>query len=161
MAGVISGCKADEGALVWIGLRTRHRGRVQSVDQCEVQAGIGLVGDHAAGRHPLREVTLITETDLSFIAEAMGHSPEPFVLRRNLLLRCDPSRLHIGHAYHIGAAILRLTGPCAPCRRMLDALGEPGFRAMRGHGGFTAQVIDGGPIRLGDRIAPRQLDLFD
>ena len=56
--------------------------------------------------------------------------------------------------FRIGTAVLRGTGPCAPCSRMEEALGPGGFNAVRGHGGITAEVVRPGRVALGDSVVP-------
>ena len=142
-------------------LRPARRAAVHRVAEACVTAGRGLVGDHAQARNPYRGVTLITTADIDAVAERLGRAIDPRTLRRNLLLEAPGQFLRIGQRYVAGEVILLITGPCAPCGRMREVLGEPGFQAMRGHGGMTARVIRGGCLRVGEMFKPLQLDLFE
>ena len=56
----------------------------------------------------------------------------------------------------VGGAVLRITGPCAPCSRMEVALGPGGYAALRGHGGWCAEVLSGGGVALTDAVRPAE-----
>jgi len=120
-------------------------------------AGIGLADDRLGRRGEAelttRQVTLIQAEHLPVIARlARVDNVDPLGLRRNLvvsginLLALKNSRLVVGDA------TLQIVGPCQPCSRMEEAIGTGGYAAMRGHGGMTARVIDGGQIREGDVV---------
>ena len=142
-------------------LRSARRAAVHRVVEACVTVGRGLVGDHAQARNPDRGVTLITTADIDAVVERLGRAIDPRTLRRNLLLEAPGQFLRTGQRYVAGEVILLITGPCAPCGRMREVLGEPGFQAMRGHGGMTARVIQGGCLRIGEMFKPLQLDLFE
>jgi len=120
-------------------------------------AGIGLADDRLGQRGEAelstRQVTLIQAEHLDVIARlARVDAVDPVGLRRNLvvsginLLALKNARLQVGDA------VLEIVGPCQPCSRMEDTIGPGGYAAMRGHGGMTARVIVGGPVREGDGV---------
>ncbi|MGY2894268.1 MOSC domain-containing protein [Deinococcus sp. UYEF24] len=102
-----------------------------------------------------RQVTLIQAEHLPVIA-ALAGLPEvaPETLRRNIvvsglpLLALKDRRFRLG-SEEGGWVLLEGTGECHPCSRMEEALGPGGYNAVRGHGGITARVLEGGTIALG------------
>ena len=135
------------GRITWIGLRPARRSAMQAVDRAQAALS-GLAGDHArAGR---RAVTLIQAEHLPVIAALAGLSEvPPETLRRNLVVSGLNLSATRGRVLAIGAARLRVTGPCAPCSRMEHALGPGGYNAMRGHGGWCAEILASGDIETG------------
>lgn len=146
------------GRLHTILLRTDKRGPMSSTKDVEAVAGLGLMGDHRiVGRQPdptaKRQVTLIQAEHLPVIAALTGHGEvDAALLRRNLVVEGINLASVRDRRFAIGSVVLEGTGWCHPCSRMEEALGTGGFQAMRGHGGSTARVLEGGTIRVDDRI---------
>lgn len=142
------------GRLEWIGVRPRHRAPLQALAEARLEAGRGIVGDRAFElRGDKRQVTLIQAEHLAAVATLAGlASVAPEQLRRNLLV----SGLNLQALKHkclrVGEVLLEGTGDCHPCSRMEENLGRGGYQAMRGHGGITARVLEGGVIRIGDVV---------
>jgi MOSC domain-containing protein YiiM len=141
---------ARSGRVEWIGLRPERRVQLRAVVAAEIGYG-GLAGDH--GRAGKRAVTLIQAEHLPVIAALLGReSVAPELLRRNIAVAGINLAALRGRRVTIGGALLEITGPCAPCSRMEAALGPGGYNAMRGHGGWCAEVIRPGPVALGDGV---------
>lgn len=142
------------GRLEWISIRPVRREPVQVVAEIEVSADKGLVGDHYSGRSGNRHITLLQAEHLPAIA-ALAGLPEvdPGLLRRNLIVSGINLLALKNQRFRIGPDVmLEATGDCHPCSRMETNLGPGGYNAMRGHGGITARVIQGGIIRVGDEV---------
>ena len=139
------------GRLTWIGLRPVRRDDMLVVDRAEITT-FGLAGDHA--RPGKRAVTLIQAEHLSVIAALSGHAQiDPGILRRNLVISGINLSAIRNRSLAIGPVHLRITGPCAPCSRMETALGPGGYNAMRGHGGWCAEVLSPGPVTIGTPVS--------
>lgn len=141
------------GNVEWIGVRVARRECLQRCEQVTAMAGGGLAGDHYAGASGSRGVTLIQAEHLPVVAALLGLGDlAPALLRRNLVV----SGLNLvalkGLRFQVGEAVLEGTGPCHPCSRMEETLGPGGLNAMRGHGGLTARILEGGIIRVGDPV---------
>ena len=143
---------AGPGRVEWIGLRSERLADMQSVAAADLGLS-GLAGDHA--RPGKRAVTLIQAEHLAVIAALCRREAlPPETLRRNIVV----SGINLTALRHstlrVGQAKLQITVPCAPCSRMEKALGAGGYNAMRGHGGWCAEVLTAGPVAIGDALVP-------
>jgi MOSC domain-containing protein YiiM len=144
------------GEVLWIGLRPGPRLPVEVVEGAEAVPGSGLVGDRFRGRgaESQRQVTLIQAEHLTAVGSFLGGGPiDPALLRRNIVVSGLNLLALKDKRFRIGDALLEYTGNCHPCSRMEEVLGPGGYNAMRGHGGITARVIEGGLIRVGESVS--------
>lgn len=143
------------GRLEWIGLRPERMAPLLSATEAILVAGRGIQGDHkVTGRvGAKRQVTLIQHEHLVAVA-GMLHREDvtPDLVRRNLVVSGINLLALKGKRFQLGEVLLEYSGPCEPCSRMEYNLGPGGFNAMRGHGGITAKVVEGGTIRIGDTV---------
>ncbi len=143
------------GRVEWIGIRPSRGEAMTSLLQVEAVADKGLAGDRtAAGRGGgSRQVTFLQAEHLPVLASfARREFVTPPELRRNIVVRGINLVALRDVRFRVGGAVLLGTGPCAPCSKMEAALGQGGLNAMRGHGGLTAKVLEGGPIAVGDEV---------
>ena len=144
------------GRLEWIGIRPVRRAPMVAMQEATVETDRHLSGDHARPKTGgKRQLTLIQAEHLPAVANYLGlpEALDPARLRRNLvvsglnLLALKNRRVRIG-----AEVILDITGECHPCSRMEEELGPGGYNAMRGHGGLTARIVQGGTIKVGDAV---------
>jgi MOSC domain-containing protein YiiM len=80
----------------------------------------------------------------------------PELVRRNIVVAGLNLLALKEHRFRIGNVLLETSGECHPCSRMEEMLGIGGYNAMRGQGGITARVIEGGPVATGDPVTRAQ-----
>ncbi|AUD02712.1 MOSC domain-containing protein [Spirosoma pollinicola] len=148
------------GRVEWIGIRPERRVAVEAVDSIDVSEKKGILGDHYSGQSGNRHVTLIQAEHLPVVAALTGRDVlDPAVVRRNIVVSGLNLLALKDHKIQIGDVVLQITGQCHPCSKMETALGPGGYNAMRGHGGMTAKVIQGGSLRVGDEVMPVRQNL--
>ena len=139
------------GRLDGIFVKRVHRGPMDPVDEAQLEAGRGLIGNVDRSRR--RQVTLLESESWNACMEELGVEGDPSLRRANILvsgLRLAQTR---GRVLAIGDARLAVGGEVTPCERMDEAI--PGLRnAMRPdwRGGVFAQVMAGGVINVGDQV---------
>ena len=143
------------GRVIWIGLRVSRRAPLHVVESALALAGAGLDGDHYSRKDGSRQVTLIQAESLRAIASHLGlDEVSPGGLRRNIVTSGINLNALKDRRFRIGDAVLEASGECHPCSRMEETFGVGGYNAVRGFGGITARVIEGGTIALANAIVP-------
>ena len=143
---------ARPGRIEEIWLRPARLAEPVSVQDAQIIEE-GLSDDHA--RPGKRAVTLIQAEHRAVVGALLGQGPvEARKLRRNLVVSGINLVALKGRRVAVGGAVLEWTTVCAPCSRMEKALGEGGYSALRGHGGWCSRVLRPGRIAVGDRVEP-------
>ncbi|WP_299704267.1 MOSC domain-containing protein [uncultured Tateyamaria sp.] len=143
---------ARPGTVAWIGVRPARAVEIQVLDTAKISE-TGIEGDR--GRAGKRAVTLVQAEHLPAIASYLGRDQiDPTLLRRNIMVQGINLAGLKGREVQLGTAVLRFTTICAPCSLMERLLGHGGYAAMRGHGGWCAEVVKTGTIALGDDVRP-------
>lgn len=146
---------AQPGTVAWIGVRPARAADIQVLDRVEISDS-GIEGDR--GRAGKRAVTLIQAEHLPVIASYLGRDQiDPALLRRNIMVQGLNLAGLKGHKVQLGTVVLRFTTICAPCSLMERLLGHGGYAAMRGHGGWCAEVVTPGTITRGDKVIPAEV----
>jgi len=137
-----------------ISIRPERKILPTTLESVKISIENGLEGDHYGGRSRKRQVTLIQAEHLNVVASLLGkNSVDPLLTRRNIVVSGVNLLAFKNMQFQIGEeVILEMTGSCHPCSQMETNLGKGGYNAMRGHGGITAKVIQGGEIKIGDQI---------
>ena len=141
------------GSVSWIGIRPEKRGAITAIPSVNISLESALEGDHYAKARGNRQVTLIQKEHVDGVSLILNTTVDPSLLRRNIVISgINLLALH-DVQFKIGQdVILEGTGYCHPCSRMEENLGPGGYNAMRGHGGITARVVNGGIIEVGDEV---------
>ncbi len=141
------------GRVEWLSIRPGRRLPVQPVQEVAAVEAKGLAGDHYGNVGGPRQVTLIQAEHLAAVASILKiEKTDPALTRRNIVVSGVNLLAFSNRQFQIGEVVLEMTGACQPCTRMEENFGPGCYNAMRGHGGITAMVVQGGIIRIGDEV---------
>ncbi len=139
----------EAGRLHKIWIKRFRTGPMDPVESATLIADRGLAGNANQGGR--RQVTLIEWETWQAMMQELETQLDPSTRRANLLLKGLPLAESRGRRLALGPTILLIGGETRPCQRMEEAY--PGLRAAMQtgwRGGVFAQVLRGGPVRVGD-----------
>lgn len=146
------------GRLIGIARRPAHRAPMQTVETALIEADGGVEGDHKGKKFPRRGVTILAreawEAALADLAKTGNADDLPWTARRaNLLIEGMELPRALGGIIAVGPAVLEITYPTTPCKRMDEARqGLMGALYPDWRGGVTCRVLEGGRVALGDPV---------
>ena len=153
-----------EGRVVAIYIAPEAGAPMEPVDEVEAVAGAGLSGDRyatAAGTYSgtrvpdaQRAVTLIEREAIDAARAEAGIPLDEGEIRRNVVTVGAPLNHLVDREFTVGSVRLRGVNLSEPCA-YLEQRTRPGVRGALIHrGGLRAEILDGGPLRVGDVVAP-------
>jgi MOSC domain-containing protein YiiM len=136
---------------------------LSSLDEVLAVAGRGLEGDryfertgtYSATPGTGREVTLVESEAIEAVARD-GIRLEPGATRRNIVTVGAPLSHLVGREFLVGEVRLRGMRLCEPCGHMSRLAGNHRgtVKAFTHRAGLRAEIVSGGPIRVGDPMRP-------
>ena len=139
------------GRLEAIWSKRAHRGAMDALETAILVAGEGLEG--SVGRSRRRQVTVIEREVWDRVQEELQASIPYAARRANLMISGIVLENTRDRLLRIGSTVIKIGGHTTPCERMDEA--SEGLRAaleLHWGGGAFAQVMEGGTIRVGDRV---------
>jgi MOSC domain-containing protein YiiM len=126
---------------------TKNRAPLHALGRVQALENRGVEGDRHAKPNSKRSVLLMTQEVLDQFGLKPGDVREQVTVRG-----LDLHGLPDGTRLIVGAAVLELGGPCAPCERMEEL--KSGLQvALEGRRGRFARVVRAGAFAVGDTIA--------
>jgi MOSC domain-containing protein YiiM len=134
--------------IVSIWIKRAHRLPMERVDEAQLVAGRGLVGNADQGRW--RQVTIIDEGAWRQATEELGMDVDPSARRANVMIRGLDLEGSRGRKLILGDCVINIRGENPPCRMMdqMQKFLKPHWRA-----GIFGEIVEGGTIRVGDEVA--------
>ena len=118
------------------------------VDQVEIRAGSGIVGDRYFG-HPAHRNAAVTVISQEWLPAGADLTQ----VRRNILVQGIEIDDLVGRVLVLDAGAgpvrLRAHRPANPCAWMDATIGPGAMQALRGHGGIRCEPLTSGTLRVG------------
>jgi len=143
--------KPASGTLTGIFLKRSHGGVMDAAATGMLVTGKGLAGNADFGGR--RQVTILSEERWRELMNEVGAALDPGARRANLIVSGIDLENTRGRTLRIASCVLRINGETRPCELMEEAArGLQSAMRERWGGGAYAEIVEGGPIVIGDVV---------
>lgn len=134
---------------------------MESLEEVEVLAGVGVVGDRYARRQGRfsrpavegQDLTLVEEEAIEAVRRDYGIELGLGDTRRNVVTAGVPLNHLVGTEFKLGEVVVRGVELAEPCSHLAKLTGIPRLRQAFVHrGGLRSDVLVGGRLRVGDVV---------
>jgi MOSC domain-containing protein YiiM len=131
----------------------KKAGPTVAMSEAHFLAGFGMEGDWRSRKGRGRQITLIEEEGLKFVASTLKLERVPLgASRRQVMIRGIDLNESIGKRLRVGPLLIEVHDRCDPCKNMEKMIGLGAWWAMKDRGGVCGRVIEGGVLRVGDEV---------
>jgi MOSC domain-containing protein YiiM len=139
------------GTLTAIYVKRSHGGLMDPTPAAQLETAKGLVGNADIGGR--RQVTILSEERWSELMTQVGATLSTQARRANLVVTGIDLKDTRDRTLRIGSCVLKINGETRPCELMEEAAtGLQGAMRDGWGGGAFAEVVQGGPIAIGDAV---------
>lgn len=130
---------------------------MKSVQSVDAVTGQGLAGDRyckaSVRRGPDYQVSLIESEAMEAFTKELGLAMKPDMPRRNVVTSGIRLNELLGKRFRVGGVLLEGLELCEPCSLFAKRTYPQVLTFFKGRGGLRARIVEGGTMRVGDRVA--------
>ena len=149
-----------EGRVVAMFIARAEGAPMEARDTVEALAGLGLDGDRyaieagkfSASKIGKRAITLIEREAIAAANDSYDVGIDEHETRRNVVVEGVPLNHLVGQEFLVGGVLLRGFDLSEPCTYLEEVTGKQARKAFAHRGGLRAEIVEGGPIRIGDPV---------
>ncbi len=130
----------------------KQNSAAESCNSVMVRKNFGIEGDYRSGRFQIGQITLIEAEIMDTVSNELGYEIPAGASRRQIMVRGIILNRLIGRNLRMGHVLVRVEEKCNPCSNMEKKIGPGAKNAMNDRGGIRCRVIEGGQVRVGDKI---------
>ena len=144
-----------------IGITKSKNQKIQEVEEINVSAGEGIIGDRYfdESTEDRNQLTLIESENIDYYNEKFNLKIPYLNFRRNIVTKDIKLNDLIGKKIIIGKTKIKGIDLCRPCKSLQNNLGQDNIiKEFLRKGGLRCEILNSANIKVGDEIKVVQID---
>lgn len=138
--------------IISIHIVRKRKAATEACNQVTVRKNFGIEGDYRSGKYQTGQITLVEAEIMDVLSTKFCHEIPAGASRRQIMVKGISLNGVIGKNLRMGHVLVRVEDKCNPCNNMDERIGPGAKDAMDNRGGIRCRVLEGGKLRIGDKI---------
>ncbi len=132
----------------------------ESCNQVMVRTNFGIEGDYRSGKNKAGQITIIETEVIETVSRKLGYDIPAGASRRQVVVKNISLNKLVDRNLRLGTVLVLVEEKCHPCNNMEEKIGPGAKEAMNDSGGIRCRVIEGGELRVDDKITVERSYLY-